>query len=70
MIQIIKPDKHERYKIECEYCGCVFTFEDVDILNNGSQKDYDEKVICPFCHEDLWFNGNRSKYYIRRGHTF
>lgn len=65
MIKIIRNGQHARYQIECEYCGCLFTFEDEDISGNGCQWDYDEGVRCPFCDKDLWFNGSRSKYKIR-----
>lgn len=52
MIKVIKHG-HAQYKMTCKYCECVFTFEDSDIENNGSQRDWEEWVTCPECH---WHN--------------
>ena len=49
MIKVIKHG-HAQYKMTCKYCECVFTFEDSDIENNGSQRDWEEWVTCPECH--------------------
>lgn len=43
MIKVIKHG-HAQYKMTCRYCECVFTFEDSDIENNGSQRDWEEWV--------------------------
>ena len=48
MIKILKHG-HAQYKMTCKYCECVFTFEDVDIHNNASQRDWREWVNCPDC---------------------
>ena len=43
MIKVIKHG-HAQYKMTCKYCECIFTFEDSDIENNGSQRDWEEWV--------------------------
>jgi len=48
MIKIIKHG-HEQYRMTCKYCECLFSFEDEDIHNNGSQRDWEEWVVCPEC---------------------
>lgn len=49
MIKIIKHG-HAQYKMTCEYCECIFTFEDSDIKNNECLWDPVEWVTCPECH--------------------
>ena len=49
MIKVIKHG-HEQYRATCKYCECVFSFEDEDIRNNGSQRDWEEWITCPECN--------------------
>lgn len=48
MIKVIKHG-HAQYKLTCEFCECIFTFEDSDIKNNGCQRDWSEFIACPEC---------------------
>lgn len=48
MIKVIKHG-HEQYRMACKYCECLFSFEDSDIRNNGSQIDWEEYITCPEC---------------------
>ena len=49
MITIIKHG-HAQYNLTCKFCECVFTFEDEDIENNGSLRDWSEWIVCPECN--------------------
>lgn len=48
MIKIIKHG-HAQYRMTCEYCECIFTFEDSDIQTDGNQRDWTEWIDCPEC---------------------
>lgn len=53
MIKIIK--KGTKQTVECEVCGCLFSFENSDI-NYGDQRDPERTIKCPQCDNiiDLW----------------
>lgn len=53
MIKIIK--KGTRQTVECEKCGCLFSFDSSDI-NYGNQRDPEKTINCPQCMNkiDLW----------------
>lgn len=53
MIKIIK--KGTRQTVECEKCGCLFSFDANDI-NYGNQRDPEKTINCPQCMNkiDLW----------------
>lgn len=53
MIKIIK--KGTRQTVECEKCGCLFSFDASDI-NYGNQHDPEKTINCPQCMNkiDLW----------------
>lgn len=53
MIKIIK--KGTKQTVECEKCGCLFSFDASDI-NYGDQRDPEKTVECPQCSNriDLW----------------
>ena len=65
MIKIIKHG-HAQYKMKCEYCECIFTFEDSDIHVSGDQRDWCEWIDCPECHRSLTII-SREKY---KNHSF
>ena len=56
MIKIIKHG-HEQYRMICKYCECLFSFEDEDIQNNGSQRDWEEWIVCPECKRHNTIDG-------------
>lgn len=60
MIKVIRHG-HEQYRMTCKYCECLFSFEDSDIQNNGSQRDWSEWIVCPECHRHNEIT-KRSKY--------
>lgn len=46
MITIIKPGKVKAYQYTCTKCGCVFRFEELDIVDlYPTQKG----IMCPHC---------------------
>ena len=49
MIKVFKHG-HAQYVMTCSKCGCVFTYEDEDIKNNGCQWDFSEWITCPECN--------------------
>lgn len=53
MIKIIR--KGTKQTVECEVCGCLFSFENSDI-NYGDQRNPEKTVKCPQCNNriDLW----------------
>ncbi len=53
MIKIIK--KGTKQTVECERCGCLFSFDTNDI-NYGNQHDPERTINCPQCTYkiDLW----------------
>lgn len=48
MIKIIK-NGYEQYRMTCQFCECVFSFEDSDIISSGNQRDWYEWICCPGC---------------------
>ena len=62
MIKIITRG-HPLYKMTCEYCNCVFTFEDGDIRGSSATK---YSVNCPDCKMVASFL-DKTKYVITRG---
>ena len=52
MKQIIKHG-HAQYRATCPFCECEFTFEHIDLENNGRSWDYYEWVTCPECRQRI-----------------
>ena len=57
MIEIIK-EGHSHKEGECKLCGCIFKYEDEDIISKAPiYDDYgiswgdDIKITCPTCHK-------------------
>lgn len=46
MKEIVKKPIY--FKTTCNYCGVVFTYQLKDI-----EKNYPNKVACPYCHQSL-----------------
>ena len=58
MITIIKHGTLK--KTRCERCGCVFTFEDEDILINDDPRNRYHFITCPQCNKKIsTFGGNQ-----------
>lgn len=59
MIEIIKnpnPVERDKYKTVCDYCGCEFSYQREDIINNwsGVPGFYSGKhIYCPNCGETI-----------------
>lgn len=52
MIKIIKHG-HVQYRMTCEFCDCLFSFEDSDIKFSGNQRDWIEYIECPECGHEI-----------------
>lgn len=59
MKTIIKPGK-KYYSISCNYCGCVFTYQDEDVKTEkndfGGEQEY---VSCPYCEVMIFLKGTK-----------
>lgn len=60
MIKIIKQGekkekKIETYKLECKYCGCIFTFNASDVLWREKRLDGYSGIKCPSCNCEIKF---------------
>lgn len=55
MIQVEKHgNQYGWYRATCPKCGCIFTFNQDDILVKIIYNEYSEKVIyCPECGEEI-----------------
>lgn len=52
MIKIIKPGT--RQKLECNNCGCLFSYEAEDVKWDATKKEY--FLLCPQCGAGLTVN--------------
>lgn len=62
MIKII--EKGTKHKIRCKDCGCLFSFDDVNIRTGIGicgmevrKKSYGI-IVCPQCENEIVFNNN------------
>ncbi len=46
MISIIKKPKQNTYTTTCEKCGCIFSYQDTDII-------FQSEIDCPVCKAKL-----------------
>lgn len=67
MKTIIKPGK-KTYKTTCEQCGCEFTYQDEDeieekgdmfINGGGNRQIFKVFVKCPFCNNKIFLRGTK-----------
>lgn len=69
MIKIVYLDKEKFYKATCNYCKCIFNYQDEDIIHDRVRRTngqpYGDYVICPNCGDLYWIN----KYYDAKGWT-
>ena len=64
MIKIIKQGGIPTcYRIACNKCGCIFTFEDEDLLPREINNFFVDRIICPCCNEELWLKTLDNYYY-------
>ena len=61
MIKIIK--KGTKKNQECNFCGCIFSYEEEDIITKtyGEGIFYQVKdvIYCPQCKKEIIFKGTR-----------
>lgn len=53
MKTIIKHGNIDIYQVICEKCGCIFQYNDEDILEDDKDFYFRYKVSCPDCGLDI-----------------
>lgn len=57
MITILEKGK---YEMRCNYCKCLFSYEDEDVEHDSwGNNEYKDTIVCPQCKRNLIIVGDK-----------
>lgn len=62
MIEIIKNGNRAKFKVECRECGCIFKFEERDIIHGSYLHSFHDIITCPCCGLLIELTPSRNSY--------